>query len=179
MITLEKTFVSGEGGYSQNPLTYTLISRTEKVALYQRTYSDGRVKDCEVFRVKILPKGTQVFKTVTVDDEEKYAITSQFGISAWSYTGKGALAAAKQKYNELCQTEDDSVNEVEKPETTFLIPVGEFSTAEFAETNNIQYPIAFLWLKEAQVTGTVKFSREERRNARGKATKLFVEVTKS
>lgn len=162
MITLEKTFVSGDGGFSADPLTYTQLNRTATAAVYERS-RNGKVMDYEVFKIKILAKGTKVFQNITEDDQEKYPGASQFGISAWCCISK---AIAMARYVELSK---DVVEE--KKELT--IPTKEFTVGEFAEQNGMTYANAFLFIKSAAKSGSVKFIREERRNVKGKASKIY------
>ena len=178
MIKLEKQFTSGEGGYSTDSLTYIQICRTAKVALYQRKYSDGQVKDHEVFRIKILPKGTQVFKTITPDDEEKYPGASQFGFSAWSISCRDPRGAMP-KYNELCAQADAKEIEDTTPEpevTASSVPTEEFTTNEYAAKNGLEYVNAYLAIKAGLANGTIKFVREVRLHAKGKASKVYAKV---
>jgi len=181
MIKLEEKFVSGEGGFSSNPLTYTQLARTETTAIYERS-RDGEPKDYEVFRIKILPKGTQVFKTITEDDQEKYPSSSQFGFSAWSFHGKFGKKAAFDRYEELKKEAADKLiadeEEVEEKKD-LTIPVNEFTVGEFAEKNDMSYANAFVFIKGALENGSVKFVREERRQAKGKASKIYAKTEKS
>jgi hypothetical protein len=176
MITLLTNFVSGAGGFAANPLTYKQLKRTAKVAIYERS-RDGVPFDYEVFKIKVVPKGTQIFKTVTEDDEEKYPGSSQFGGSGCSAWPMATLTSAMAKYNELIKETDDTA-EIE-PQRSIVVPVGEFTIAEFGDKNSIKYPQAFLIIKAALANGSVKLLREERRNARGKATKIFVNAAKT
>jgi hypothetical protein len=170
MINLQTQFVSGAGGFATNPLTYKQLDRTGKVAIYERS-RDGVPFDYEVFKIKVLPKGTQVFKTITEEDEEKYPGSSQFGGSGcWAWP-MATLARAMAKYNEVVK-ETDGTTEVE-PQKAIAAPIGEFTIAEFGEKNGIEYPQAYLIIKAALANGSVKLVREERRNARSKATKIF------
>ena len=171
MIILEKEFVSGEGGYSQSPgpLKYVQLDRTDKVAVYQRWYADGRPKDFEVFKIKILPKGTNVFKVITQDDEEKYPGTSQFGFSAWSFTNEGA---ARKRFRELCKANDMEASGETEPVAAMIVPAGRFTTKELAEKNGIAYPEATLWIKENLDIKIVALG-EERRNVKGPMSKVF------
>ena len=171
MIKLETTFVSGEGGFSADPLTYKQLARTDTVAMYERS-RDGKVKDYEVFRIKILPKGTKVFQTITEDDQEKYPGSSQFGFIAWSFNN---LSAATRRYEEL-NKEAAGADEEEKPAKTIAVPVGEFTVGEFAEANHIPYANAFIIVKGAVENGSVKFLREERRQAKGKPSKIYAKA---
>lgn len=171
MIQLETTFVSGEGGFSQDPLTYTQLIRTDKVAIYERS-RDGKVKDYEVFFVKVDPKGKKIFNTVLEDDREKYPSNEQFGRIAWSFSSKGG---ALQRYEELCKKAETPAEEEESVKE-LLFPVGEFSTTELAEFNKVPYPNASIFVKTSLEAGTIKFVKEERRNIKGKATKLYAKA---
>jgi len=181
MITLQERFTSGVGGFVP-PLNYIQLTRNDKVAVYQRSHSDGTIKDFETFLIKILPKGTQVFQTTTEDDEEKYAATSSFGRIAWSFHGTNGKQAAINKFNELntaqAVKDDEETNESEvtNSNTTFIFPVGKFSTKDFAETNHCEYITASLFIKSAVNDGTIKSAGSERRNVKGKATNLFEKV---
>lgn len=168
MITLEKQFVSGEGGFSSDILTYTQIARTETTAIYERSRG-GQVRDYEVFNIKILPKGTQIFKQTTEDDQEKYPSTSQFGISAWSINNR---ERAMQKYEALNMVQTTGV----KTPKILLIPVGEFTVTEYAEQNQINYINASLQVKLDVENNVIKFVREERRHAKGKMSKIYAKV---
>lgn len=169
MIKLETTFVSGEGGFSTDPLTYTQLARTENTAIYERSRS-GSVKDYEVFRIKILAKGTKIFDAITEDDQEKYPGTSQFGFIAWSFNQR---LAAMKRYEQLSKDDADKAAEALEPKKELLIPVKEFTVGEFAEANGMTYANAFIFVKGALEKGSVKFVREERRQAKGKASKIY------
>jgi hypothetical protein len=94
MITLEIEFVSGEGGFAQDPLTYKQIARNDRFAIYERS-RDGKVKDFELIKIQVEKKGKQYkFPNGTVktleDDKEKYASSSQWGNYGWSFYNKTA-----------------------------------------------------------------------------------------
>ena len=169
MKKLDVEFTSGDGGFSASPLIYKQLARTENVALYERS-RDGKVFDYEVFKIKILPKGTQIFKMTTEEDQEKYPSTGQFGGIAFSITTKSRALA---RYEELCKQAKDATEEPSEPEDSTIMPETEFTVGEFALANGIEYPKAFLTIKAALEAGSVKFVREERRNARGKASKIY------
>jgi len=171
MIKLQEKFISGEGGFSADPLTYTQLARTDTTAIYERS-RNGKVKDYEVFRIKILPKGTQIFQKITEDDEEKYPATSQFGFSAWSYQNK---AAAMLCYDELSK-EAVTAEETSETPSSVIIPNVEFTVGEFAEKNSLTYANAFVFIKNALTDGSVKFLREERRNVKGKPSKIYAKA---
>ena len=205
MIQLKTSFVSGVGGFSSNPLTYTQLKRNDKVALYERS-RDGKPYDYEVFLIKVKPKGTKIFKKILDDDQEHYPTASQFGRFAWSYGSKGF---AYHMFHELTHGKAEEVMVPEDPgsdhedDTTtdshpiketpskaapvtepakpykgpnLLIPVGEFSTKELASHNQVQYPIAFLFRKEMERQGKIKFSRKQKAESRGKPTDIFVSI---
>jgi hypothetical protein len=169
MKKLDVEFVSGDGGFSADPLTYKQLARTDNVALYERS-RNGKVLDHEVIRIKILPKGTQIFKVTTEEDQERYPSTAQFSKIAFSIPNK-SLAMAR--YEELCKQAKDATDDTVEPEDTTIVPDTEFTVGEFAIANGIEYPKAFLTVKAALETGSVKFVREERRNSRGKLSKIY------
>jgi len=106
MIKLEVRFMSGDGGFSANPLIYTQLKRTDKVAIYQRSKQNGIPYDYEVFLIKVKPKGTVIFNKVVQDDTEQYPSTAQFGRVAWAFNDIGLAMA---KFHELTQqTESDN-----------------------------------------------------------------------
>jgi hypothetical protein len=170
MIKLETKFVSGDGGFSQDPLTYTQIKRTDTVALYERS-RDGRAMDFEVFIVKVDPKGKQIFATVLEDDREKYPSSGVFGFSAWSCIN---LEQAMVHYDRLIKEQSNPQEPAAKQ--VLIIPDGEFTLGELAEKNNVQYSVAFLFNKAALEAGSVRYLREERRNAKGKPSKIYAKA---
>lgn len=179
MIQIEVEFVSGDGGYSAppGPLTYKQIKRSEKVALYQRFYADGKPKDFEVFIIKVDPKGKiqkfpgGVTKTVE-DDTEKYPATGQFGKIAWSLRD---LNEANNRFDQLCK-QADTPEEEEEESKDLTIPLGEFTIGELAEKNSVNYATAFLFIKDAVEKKTVIFLREERRASKGKPSRIFAKA---
>lgn len=176
MIELEKQFTSGEGGYSADPLTYTQVQRTDKVALYSRG-RDGKVMDYEVFFIKIEPKG-KVSKfpggvvKVTPDDKELYPSSGQWGRIAWSCAN---LTVAKERFDEL-NKQANAPEDEESVTESLTIPVGEFTVTELATANKIEYPIASVFVKTQLELGSIKFLREERRAAKGKASKIYAKA---
>lgn len=204
MIQLEKKFVSGVGGFSSDPLTYTQIKRNEKVAVYERS-RDGKPYDYETFLIKVKPKGFKIFNKVLEDDQECYPSCSQFGRIAWSY---GNIGMAMHRFHELThgKVKEEVVEgdeELQEPEVKsdsvvepivkapaiikaddakpykgpdLVIPVGEFSTRQLAAHNNVDYTAAFLFRKELERKGKIKFSRKQKAEGRGKPTDIFVTV---
>lgn len=177
MIELEKQFVSGEGGFSSDPLTYTQVQRTDKVALYVRGRGDS-VKDYEVFFIRIEPKG-KVTKfpggvvKVAPDDKELYPSTGQWGRIAWSLP---TLASAKLKFDELVKQSNLPEDEEESATAALTIPVGEFTVTELAKANKIEYPIASVFVRTQVELGAIKFLRKERRAAKGKESSIYAKA---
>lgn len=186
MKTLEKEFVSGEGGFSATPLTYTQVARTDKVAIYARS-RDGEVREYEVFRIKINPKGKKIFNTVLEDDEEQYPPTSAFGRSAWSFGGDSAKAKirAMARYNELVKEAGAKIEEASEgeEEATMTVPVvkvdagelkvpqGKFTHAELADFNQKTKQQVYFILQQYVKDGKLKIAGT--RPGKGKASKLF------
>lgn len=187
MITLEKTFKSGDGGFGATPLIYNQIARNNLIAVYERIDKNGIIKDYETIIIRIIPKGTSIFNAPpSLDDEERYAVSSSWGKGGWSFHGKGGKTASLNKFNELCQKKIDDSNEsnesidslvkASKIDSTLYVFPMEFSIKDFAEANKIEYLDAFLFIKESVNKNTIKFVREERRAARGKMSKIFAKV---
>lgn len=204
MIQLPLSFVSGDGGFSTSPLTYTQLKRNDKFAVYERS-RDGKPYDYEVITIKVNPKGKELkfpngIVKVVEDDTELYPTTSQWGRLAWTLPNQGIAMVrflelskegitedislssdvvkdptpALQSENHPDETEDDA-KPYKGPD--LLIPVGEFSTKDLAAFNNVEYPTAFLFRKDREHKGQIKFVRSERRATKGKPTQLFTKVT--
>jgi hypothetical protein len=206
MITLEKEFISGVGGFSQSPgpLKYVQLDRTNGLpinfAVYQRFYADGKPKDFETFRIKIVPKGIQKFpggaSREILDDTERYAHTSEFGFTAWSFENEGA---ARWKFKKLAtgnEINDDVIvdttsidSDVSVKDTTpspsssvktnvkdLLIPVGVFKTQQLADHNNVHYNDARAFINLNLGTKIKSLGRDESHKGKGQKPVLFAAV---
>ena len=181
MIALEKTFESGEGGFSQNPLTYTQVIRNENYAIYERSF-EGRVKDYEVIKINIIKKGTVIFKKTIEDDTERYPGSSQWGHYAWTYHDK---TSALNKYNELVNYVEPVKTEkvvkvstgrrgrVKKERPVLKVPSGEFTIKALSEYNKVPVPVATLFVKESLEGHKIKFVKELRLHKIGKPSKVY------
>ena len=171
MIKLEKAFKWGGDGNAVNPHFFQQVKRNDVAAIYKRTIeATGHFVGYEVFQVKVLPKGTQIYQKVLEDDMEKYPGTSAFGrANAWFCIN---MERATNYFEQI--TREVIANAAPAVVHELAIPSGEFTIQEFADANSKAYPQAFVMLKEQIAKGAVKFSRAERRNARGKATNLYV-----
>lgn len=175
MIKLEKQFKSGAGAINRN---YLQLARTDNVALYIRNPLEGERghPEYEVFYIKVIPKGKRVKlpnkpEYFTADDEESYPCNTDFGRIAWSIPDKKKAFA---RYEELCNKSEIPEEEEQEQHESVIFPKGEWSTKELAEANKIEYPQAAVFLREAIAAGTIKLSRQERRNAKGKPTNLYI-----
>lgn len=178
MITLEKQFVSGAGGYSSSPLTYEQLFRTDKVAMYKRSLN-GNVRDYEVFKIVVLPKGHKVFKQIFEDDTEQYPGTSQFGRIAWSFENEGA---AKIRYNDLVNEVDANVGVVPtrgrkaRIRRDVQFPNSATWTMKdiLALNSDYKQPCMYQYLLKQITAGKVKVAgKVNRENGRGKAPLLY------
>lgn len=199
MIKLKEKFESGDGGFSAAPLFYTQIVRNDKFAVYERS-RDGKVKDYETIKVKILKAGTRIFQQVLTEDEERYPGTSEFGRSAWSFSGdvKSAKVAAVNKFNKL--TEDLNPKQVvedkefealvsaklnkepkirgrkRKERPTLVYPVVEQWFMKDLITLNPKWtqPLAYIQLKKDVGLGKVKeVARIKNQTGRGRASVAY------
>ena len=178
MISLETNFTSGVGGFSTEPLTYNQIARGGLVAVYERS-RNGKVKDYETIRIKIVPRGTSIFNAPpSVDDAEMYPSTGQFGKFAFSFHGITGKESALSKMKELLQETAADLEETEHPteKVGIVIPDKEFTVGELAELAGTNYVTAFNFVKSAVGENKIKFLRSERRNARGKESNIYGKV---
>jgi hypothetical protein len=165
MITLPTEFKSGVGGFSTEPLTYTQLHREGNVAVFQRTNANGKVKDYEVILIKVIPKGTSIFNAPpSLDDEERYSSTGQWGTTGFSYCNK---LAAINKMKELLGDIKEKVVEVDTTNVKF------FTIKQYAEENSIDYAKSVKIINEAVKVGKFKFLGEKRMNPKGKASRIF------
>ena len=170
MIFLKKQFSSGAGGFSQEPLTYTLITRNNIAAVYERS-RNGKIRDYEVFKIKVIPKGTVIFNSVpSSDDEERYPSTGDFGKIAWSFHGQCAKDAAIKKFHEISE-----LKEKNPKIKTWQIPDKDFTINDVAALNNSNYISASNFVKE-NLNKTLAFAYEKRLNVKGKASKFYKKI---
>lgn len=184
---------SGDGwGVEQRILTQ--VRRSTKTALYSvKGLKDETITGYEVFKIKVILKGNDCFGVVSTDDEEKYPTGEQFGKIAWSVANLAIankhfdkLEAGQHPHDDVVTAEDDDADVENEPiapsshkgrpkanRPPLLFPVGEFSVKELAEFNKVEYPIAFLFLKEQKSLGKIEFVRDERRAAKGKTTTIY------
>lgn len=205
MLTLEKDSPEFETNANQTGVQQFLLVKKgttpdgKNVYIYQRTHSVGerlgKIFGFEVIIPNIKKAGTYPLpggKTITYNEDfEEYPGASLFGKRAWFFSN---LQSAEKRFETLTSvpvaepedtTEPDPVPEstepkrrgrpkAERPPLELL--VGEFSVKELAEKNKVDYPIAFVFLKEQVAAGAVKLTRTERRAARGPETQLYQKI---
>jgi len=190
MKTLETQFVSGEGGFSSNPLTYIQVQRNGKFAVYERC-CDGKVKDYETIVIRTLKAGTKIFKQTLTEDEERYPGTSQWGHYAWSFGNK---SAAINKLNQLVKSESTPVIPKEqfkaavltpkkfkgRPKTirpTLSLPTQHdgFTMKQLLKVNpQWTQPLAYMEIKKLVSTGRIVIAeRVKSKSARGRASVVY------
>lgn len=176
LLQLEKRWC-GDGFGDSYARIFKQLKRNDKVALYARVVeSSGNTEGYEVFHVKMRLKGqTLPGGLFEQEDREVYPSAGSFGKTAWQIID---LNRANSKFDELTKEEIDKVaHEAEEAENPSVNPgTSLFSTQEYADKNNIAYPIAYLTIKAAVEAGKMKFVKSERRNVKGKETKLFTLV---
>lgn len=206
MIKLEIQFTSGAGGFASDPLDYKQIIRNDKYAVYERS-RNGQVKDYEVFKIKIDPKGKeQKFPNGTIkvveDDTEKYPSNTDFGRSAWSFTGnpKMSYLAAIHKYNDLNSvdtapdlgeveetTEATATTDIEagvpkrkrKARASVVFPTGkQFTMKDLLDLNpDYSQPTMYIHIQaEIKANKVVEAGEVQNHSGRGKKPKLYALV---
>lgn len=189
MIKLETDFVSGDGGFSSNPLTYKQIIRNDHFAMYERS-RDGKISDYEVFKITISKKGTNIFNTILEDDTERYPSTEKFGKSAWSIK---SYNKAMDKFNTL--TNQETMNNTQNTETNnnmnttptpakrgrkspmrnITYPTGkQFTMAEVVKLNpEYSHPVLYIQIQKDIQANKVKKIGVVETSARGKKPVIY------
>lgn len=201
MRQLEKVKIwTGDGFGAAGAITLTQIKRTDKVAMYSRHSKEGRFGGYEVFLVKVVEAGTPLPGGGVVEESyEQYPTANRFGKIAWHI---GSLGYANVVYDNLVagrgpredaeiEMDDTEATEVETPTVTrapgqrgrvkgprpvLKLPEAEFTVNEVADLNQVEYPIAFIFIKESVEKQEIKFLRTERRNARGKESSIYAKA---
>jgi hypothetical protein len=118
---------------------------------------------------------------VEIPAGEAFPSPEQWGHKGWTYTN---LLAAEKKFEDLLGKTPATLVESEEPEVAapigetkplaeMIIPVLKFTTKELANTNKIDYNEAATWIKQALGENKIEFLGEERRNVKGKPSKVF------
>lgn len=188
-------------GWAGDPRLLTQVKRSQHNALYQvAEEKTGRVTGFEVFKIRVLPKGTKVFDTVTADDEEKYPTAEQFGRTAWF---AGSLVQAERIYNKLeaggnpggvdepnptspvADAPEPDVKPVVKRgrgrppkggNPTIKLPKGEFKMQDVADLNSMGKANVYIIVREFIAEGKVKETRRVP-SVRGRPTVMYEEVS--
>lgn len=179
----------------------TPINGRSGVAMYSRWTKDGKFGGYEVFQIKILPKGHKCFAAVVEEDTEKYPTAENFGRIAWHIWAKPLAEEAfqaqidkltgKTKVVETDNEDEDNDNEnaateeihvpvvhITPTNVTWVIPDGEFTTAQFGMVNNLPVPgKGYFELKNLLSSGKiVEVARRKVSEGRGRATVFFSKV---
>jgi hypothetical protein len=200
MVQLPETKVWTGDGWNQNPRILKLVKRSKTNAVYSIFDSKtNKLRGYEVFNIKVVKKGQQIFNAVAEDDIESYPAKNSFGKSAWSVL---SLEKANEIYNRL-EKETQSQTVVDMSEidpdpiiplvkrsrgrpkiynyetSKYIIPDNPFTTNEFAALNNISYPLAYLFIKEQMDKNSIILSHKENFHKKGKPTSFFKKNDKS
>lgn len=167
-LELEKIW-TGDGYGTTDAITLRQIKRTATAAIYQRFANNGNSQGFEVFTIKVVEAGTPLPGGVVVPETyEQYPTANRFGKTAWHVTN---LDKAESIYVRLNTAPVDG-----KVFVKFDVPMGEFTAGELAEQNDVEYITASNYIKNSLANNTMRFVREERRNPKGKASKLYTGV---
>jgi hypothetical protein len=97
MIRLEEKFVKNADFTGEH--TFTLVKRTDDVAMYARHKEDGSLFGYEVFLVKIVLEGAKLPNGTLVEESyEKYATKNTIGPSGYFCSN---LLSANKRYDQL------------------------------------------------------------------------------
>ena len=189
--TLDTTFQANYNGTGTS--TFTQIKRNDKVAIYVRQWEDGH-KVWEVFTIKTLKAGAQIFNQTLSEDTEMYPGTSAFGRSAWSCN---SLERAEYRFDVLTngETAEEAVEEVEeasevkvetpgrrgRPSVTrsaLVIPVGNFCMQDVVNKNpEYTKPVCYIELQKLIKQNKVEvIGNKDNASGRGKKIVIYQAV---
>lgn len=173
-LPLERVW-TGDGRGQSDAVTHTQIKRTADVALYSVTTKTGTVIGYELFIIKKRFKGQplpgDLFET---EDREVYPSSGPFGKTAWNIA---SLERALKRFDELVAQGVTDAAEEDETETSFTVPVIEFTCGDLAEANSVTYAEAQSFIKE-NLDKTIKLARTGRKEGqtRGKPSNFYVKI---
>ena len=156
-------------GFAANPITLKQVKRNEMVAIYERFRHNGTQEGYEVFIIKKRLKGQALPGGLfELEDREVYPSAGQFGKTAWHVMTLERANEEFEEYSKAPLTEEE-----EAEENKLNLPEGEFTVKEVIELNDTNYISASLFVKAGVADGSIKYLREERRNVKGKPSKIY------
>jgi hypothetical protein len=192
-----------ETEFLKNGFRFRLLRRDGDVAIFHKVALKGGHHpvsfDAGFETVRVGRHDGYEIAGVQVEPAETLPGNEQWGMKGWSFP---TLFAAELKFEELLgktpvQTCDDvegeDCSETSETPTTeprvaghrgrakgerpqLIMPDSEFTVKELADANKVDYPVAFLFIKESVVAKTIQFLRTERRNAKGKESSIYVKI---
>lgn len=172
MKKLEKRFKLNADKVGDN--IFTLVKREDKVAIYERSRSDGTVKSYEVFIVKTVEKGTPLPNGKQVEETyESYPGSASFGRTAYDCKN---LDQAEDRFVELQRKVKNSEESAEESKRTgkpnrgkrakvksvVNLPKGKFTMKMLINDTGLTqpqlYPMVKQWLADSliEVVETVR-----------------------
>ena len=175
--------------FTKRGFEYELVERRGDIAIYKQS----KVVAFEV--VKIQKRPEWVIGGNTVPAHESMPSDSQWGMAGWTLDNlesaqskmakiESGVIDIEDSVNDTPEDEDetDSVKDEPKapraPKSTAVltIPDSEFTITEMADKNGVQYPVAFLFIKDALSNNKIKVLRKERRGNARRSSKIFAKV---
>lgn len=171
---------------------YEQVKREGTVAIFKQSHKENPDK----FRYEVVRIGKHNGYTLGgthLEPAETYPGASQWGINGFTCM---TMEAAEKRFNKLKEDASDVDYETEKVERVekvrkestgqrkgkkrmefeINIPVGKFSTKEFANACKVDVSMGANRLRELIQRGEVKFAEEKRVNPKGKPTKFYQKV---
>lgn len=189
------TYKPIETNFTKTGFQFRQIFRDGDVAIFHKATIKGALHpvsaDCGFETVVITRHDGYEIAGVKMEPAEQYPGNEAWGSRGWTYQN---LLSAINKYEILLgkvvapapvETVEGEVapvdaggrrGRVKGVRPSLVIPVIHFSVKDLAEANKVEYPVAFLFVKEAEEAGTIKFERTERRAAKGKESKIYSKV---
>ena len=183
-----------ETAFTKNGFQFSQIKRDGDIAVFHKAAIKGPLHpvafDAGFETVVITRHDGYEIAGVKMEPAEQYPGNEMWGTRGWTFK---TLLEASNKFDRLHGVPVAEVVSVSNVEVTpavtgghrgrtrgvrptLTIPGSDFSVKDLAEANKVEYPVAFLFVKEAEEGGTIKFLRTERRAAKGKESKIYSKV---
>lgn len=162
--------------------TYKQIKREGDIAIYTQQMTGNHQATIRYEVVRIGRHNGYTLGGAIIEPAETYPGATQWGINGFTCL---TMEAAEKRFEQLKADNDPVIVDGEvvekkrgkqKVDVQISIPVGAFSTKEFAKACNVDISLGALRMKELLSKGKIKFVEEKRVNVKGKATKFYMEV---
>lgn len=185
MRLLEKEFVSSFEGTKNH--RFVQKRKEKNFALYERFDEEGKSLGFELFKFKVILKGSLLPGGGTeIEDREVYPRANSFGKTAYFIAGENGEERATQKFDCLLKgdvnssadedTDSTDLTKVRKEAATgdLQIPNGKFTHADFSDLNQKSKTDTYIQLQQFVKVGKIKLvGTKPPIGGKGRSSNLF------